>query len=226
MKSQLEYWEHFIIDWDQSVYNKDARNLSLLEQLASKFRGPLRARHQLACNFLAPLAEGRKILEIGCGTGRLSYELLKAGAHSITGIDISQLAIDKANSVFSDKFSNDQFCFLAGELEAIDFSELEFDTVIGLGILQYMAPTDMHTLFKKKIGSCQLFFEFHESKPTLLNGLHWIYRSMKQTLYSDYPHIRPIPRSEIRGLVDEAYYCHIPGASFFTTFPSKDWAAL
>ena len=225
MKSQSEYWEHFIIDWDRSVYEKNVNNLSMIEKFASQFRDKLVIRHQFAVDFLRPLVAGRKILEIGCGTGRLSKEMVETGAHLVTGIDISRSAINSANSVLSNQFPSDRFRFIAGELEDIDFSELEFDTVIGLGILQYLTEKNMRTLFKN-FGDASLFFEFHEKSPTLVNGLHWFYRNIKKTLYRDYPYLRAIPRKEIRNLVDGASYYHIPGASFFTTFPAKGWVPI
>ncbi|MGK5594574.1 MAG: class I SAM-dependent methyltransferase [Parachlamydiaceae bacterium] len=54
--------------------------------------------------FLKKQSHPLKILEVGCGFGYLTYAIKKAG-HHIRGIDISQVAVEKANDRYGSFFS-------------------------------------------------------------------------------------------------------------------------
>ncbi|MBT5108905.1 MAG: class I SAM-dependent methyltransferase, partial [Rhodospirillaceae bacterium] len=43
-----------------------------------------------------PHVKGRRIVELGCGSGLLARDLLACGALSYQGFDISPIAIDRA----------------------------------------------------------------------------------------------------------------------------------
>jgi|GEM_PF-1705874 len=229
MKSQKEYWNKFVLAWDGSVYDADAQKLSVLEKLATLFRGKLRVRHNFAIEFLKPHIHGRKVLELGCGTGRLSCDLLQGGATHVTGLDISETAIATAAKRAADLgISEDRYAFKSGEIEKLDCRDFEFDLVVGLGVLQYLRPESLPTIFAS-FGNAPLFFEFHENSATWLNFVHWIYRKCKSLVYRDYPFYRTISRRELRALLgQQAYYCQIGGVSFFTTCPgpAAGWQAL
>jgi predicted TPR repeat methyltransferase len=55
---------------------------------------------RLFCNLLGDVT-GKRILEIGIGTGRVAYEVLRGGCASLTGIDISPNTIHKAQQNLS-----------------------------------------------------------------------------------------------------------------------------
>ena len=55
-------------------------------------------RYEFACRFV----NGKKVLDIACGTGYGSALLKKAGAKEVLGIDISEEAIDYAKKHFAD----------------------------------------------------------------------------------------------------------------------------
>jgi ubiquinone/menaquinone biosynthesis C-methylase UbiE len=229
MKSQKEYWDEFVLAWDISVYQADASNMSLLEKLATLWRGKLRLRHQFTVDFLRPVIQQRKVLELGCGTGRLSCDLLQIGAAKVTGIDISESAIAlAAKRAAGLGILSDRYTFFSAEIETIDFSNQEFDIVVGLGILQYLRPEALENIFSR-IRRKPLFFEFHEQSVSWLNFLHWTYRTGKVLLYKNYPFYRTISRTKLRALLGQpAYYCQVSGVSFFTTFPqaASNWESL
>lgn len=84
-------------------------------------------------------ASGKDVLEYGCADGWLSIDELKLPekAHSLTGIDISDVAIQKATArAGRGGFWNAQF--LTMDAEATTFPENSFDVVFGRGILHHL----------------------------------------------------------------------------------------
>ncbi|MNB78641.1 Trans-aconitate 2-methyltransferase [compost metagenome] len=75
-------------------------------------------------------AEGERILDLGCGTGDLAYELTKAGA-DVTGMDLSGEMIGKAAAKYP------EIPFVAGNAEDFAFGE-PFDAVFSNAALHWM----------------------------------------------------------------------------------------
>ena len=78
---------------------------------------------------------GKRALEIGCGTGHHSLELIKEGA-IVTGIDISDVAIEVANDRATDLGLPSDFRVM--DAERLDFSRGMFNLVYGTGILHHL----------------------------------------------------------------------------------------
>lgn len=76
-----------------------------------------------------PDVKGLKILDVGCGTGRISRFLADRGA-TVTGIDFSSKAIDIARSLSS---TNDPSYFVQSVFE-IDAVEV-YDTLVSWGVI-------------------------------------------------------------------------------------------
>ena len=82
---------------------------------------------------------GQRLLEIGCGIGTDLARFAGGGAE-VTGIDLSQTAIDLAGKNFAG-------LGLTGDLrvadgEHLDFPDASFDVVYGHGVLQYAAAPE------------------------------------------------------------------------------------
>lgn len=98
----------------------------------------LRVRTKKRCDFIISKlgkTQGSKILEIGCGTGELSYLLAKNTNAEILGSDISKKFVFEA----SQKYQFPRLTF-----ETIDFNSTDillnrkFDYVVGNGILHHL----------------------------------------------------------------------------------------
>jgi SAM-dependent methyltransferase len=90
---------------------------------------------------LAPIARGRRILELGCGEGHLTETLFR-GAAAVTGIDISDVAIERANSR---NLTNARF-------ESRDFLCVPFegyDVIAALECVYYLSPDEQAEFFEK-----------------------------------------------------------------------------
>jgi 2-polyprenyl-3-methyl-5-hydroxy-6-metoxy-1,4-benzoquinol methylase len=225
MEVQKEYWNEFIIDWDKSVYNKDTEKMGFIEKLATKFRGILVFRMNFALDSLKKYIPNKKVIEIGCGTGRFSLELLKMGAESVYGTDISDLAIDEANKMYAEaNISKDKFKFESIDLKDFQYNEqVKGSLVTGLGILQYLSKDELKNLFAKLNGA-DLFFEFHEDKFSLIEVCHTIYRSLKTNL----PYYHKLTKAELREIFSKAdypdlYYMRIRNVAYFTSLPIDGW---
>ena len=74
--------------------------------------------------------KGKKILEIGCGTGRRSIQLLSYGAASVTGQDIYETSITTANQRRDCLSSEEQqkISFLAKDISDLD--QHDFDIIL------------------------------------------------------------------------------------------------
>src|SRR5919106_3393698 len=64
--------------------------------------------------------EGRTVLELGCGRGELSEELLAAGAARVTGMDLSPDNIAAARRIASEDGSTGRVAFHVGNAATAD----------------------------------------------------------------------------------------------------------
>ena len=65
-----DFWERKIIDWEIGRYGLSEKNeQSFFEKIADKSSNSLRQRLQLASQYLAPFVDGKRVLEVGCGSG-------------------------------------------------------------------------------------------------------------------------------------------------------------
>ena len=88
--------------------------------------------------------KGKKVLDVGCGTGLFAYNAAKRGAF-VLGIDFSTEAIDIANSQHTHK--NLKF-------QSMDVNEIKekFDVIVSNGTLEHMDdPLKSLKLFKKHL---------------------------------------------------------------------------
>jgi ubiquinone/menaquinone biosynthesis C-methylase UbiE len=79
---------------------------------------------------------GRKLLEIGCGAGIDLVRFARGGAE-VTGVDLSQTAVDLARKNFSLRNLKGEFRVMNGE--SLEFPDGSFDAVYAHGVLQYTA---------------------------------------------------------------------------------------
>lgn len=83
--------------------------------------------------WVAPLP-GERVLELGCGIGRLARELAVRGAH-VTGIDTSETSLEQA------RLLNPGCEFLCADLRYFT-PPAPFDAVAACGVLQWVEPLE------------------------------------------------------------------------------------
>lgn len=81
-------------------------------------------------------AEGRSILEAGCGTGRISHRLAQAGA-AVTCLDITEEALELARLEFGDTPGN----FVQGSILSMPEGR-SYDLLWNAGVLEHFTVDD------------------------------------------------------------------------------------
>ena len=166
-----EYWERKIVEWEDS--QRGGSQVSLVERLAARFRGPLEMRQQLARQLLAERIEGARILDLGCGSGYFAFELFAGGAPShVHGIDISAAAVARARVLARERALEERTSFSEGDVVALELPES--DVVTGLGFLDYLGLEEIEALFARLQGRSFLF-TFPERVLSLWRLLHVLY---------------------------------------------------
>jgi len=87
--------------------------------------------------------EGKEVLDVGAGTGALSFLMLEKGAAKVICGDISQYMLDLCSTKAADKgYSKDRIDFRLLDAESLPFADNSFDVVITgmtLGLLPNQA---------------------------------------------------------------------------------------
>jgi ubiquinone/menaquinone biosynthesis C-methylase UbiE len=105
---------------------------------ALRFSGPIgrliaATQEREIAAFLAPV-EGRRILDVGTGTGRAAIALAKRGA-TVTGVDASAEMLSVAERRARD--AGARVTFVRGDAHALDFPDRSFDAVVCLRVLMH-----------------------------------------------------------------------------------------
>lgn len=100
-----------------------------------------RFRDRVFRRILLKTIRGRSILELGCGEGHLT-EAIFSEARAVTGIDISDIAIEraKARNLPNARFEN---------LDFLRRSFEDFEIITALECLYYLSPDEQEAFFAK-----------------------------------------------------------------------------
>ena len=100
------------------------------------------ARDRMVEAFAAPLADGARILDLGCGSGLPSTRLL-ARRFRVLGVDASAAQVERARrNVPSAEF-------LVGDIGEIDIPDASFDGVVALYAISHVPREEHAALFSK-----------------------------------------------------------------------------
>jgi len=94
------------------------------------------SRHDFK-QLIAANCRGKQVLEYGCGPGGVAFYLAQLGAN-VTGIDISPVAIRKAQLRAKELGLDKQITFLVMDAEQLEFKDNSFDIVCGISILHHL----------------------------------------------------------------------------------------
>lgn len=118
------------------TFYADAANAQAFD--ARRFGGPIgdlvaRGQADVLANMLGPV-QGRRIIDVGTGTGRGAFLLQAAGAR-VTGIDASEemLAIARARA----REIHAAVDFTLGDAHKVEFDDRSFDLAVSLRVLMH-----------------------------------------------------------------------------------------
>ena len=120
------------------------------------WRGVVQKRLELNVAKLQPFP-GKKILDVGCGSGRFCLEYAKEGAEKVVGVDFAKLMIDIAVNLAKEQKVDDICDFRVGLFPGIiSESEAPFDASTANGFFDYIENpvpiiTKMRELTKGKM---------------------------------------------------------------------------
>ena len=79
------------------------------------------------------------LLDIGCGTGQMLASLRGSRRFTLTGLDRSAANLEVASRVLE---NDPEIRLVLGRIEELPFADASFDTVLAMGILEYVTGTD------------------------------------------------------------------------------------
>jgi ubiquinone/menaquinone biosynthesis C-methylase UbiE len=99
---------------------------------------------RIAADIAASTPEGARLLEVGCGPGRLSILLARRYGLDVTGLDLDPAMIERAraNADRSGNRGARQPSFLVGDVSSLAFPDESFDVVVStLSMHHWSDPT-------------------------------------------------------------------------------------
>ena len=134
---------------------------------AMRFSGPIGrliadTQEQQIAAFLAPL-EGRRILDVGTGTGRAAIALARRGA-LVTGVDASAEMLEVARRRAGD--AGAAVTFARGDAHRLDFPDRNFDAVVCLRVLMHTPDWRASLGELCRVASQRVVFDY----PSLYSG--------------------------------------------------------
>lgn len=139
-----EYWDKAAHEFD--AYYKEEKD-ALRRAIDKIFRKGMKERFDLTLQECKNV-DGKRILDIGCGTGRMSLELAKRGA-TVLGIDFSRTMLDMAAAMAKQFGLQDKCTFVQDNFTKHVFKE-EFDISLALGLFDYTKEPEV---FLQKISA-------------------------------------------------------------------------
>lgn len=99
------------------------------------WRGVVRRRLEINVEKFKPF-EGKKILDVGCGSGRFCFEYAKNGAKEVVGIDFAPAMIELSNKLANEFGVADKCRFYCGTFPE-DLPKEKFDGASANGFFDY-----------------------------------------------------------------------------------------
>lgn len=134
---------------------------------------------------LLPDLNGKKVLDLGCGTGEHLAHYLALGAEKVVGLDLSAMMLEAAqNRLLALGYKESQFALHALPMEALDqIPDNDFDLVVSSFAFHYIE--DFSALLAKvsaKLTACGtlIFSQEHPIVTCYREGYRWEKNAEKQ----------------------------------------------
>ena len=190
-----QFWEDKLSSWEQGRYGKQQRPSGILEWIANRSSTSLRYRLANTPELLKPFLAGKRVVELGCGSGLLAAKLIEHGAASYLGIDIAESAIRNARQAHGGHDA--RIAFAVGGVA--DLQPLAADLVISLGLLDWLRDDEIANVFAKS-GSADFLHAIAERRPGLQQWLHRAYVELAYGYRTDSYRPRYLTCSHIEAL--------------------------
>ena len=130
--------DHFHDDAQRFDAIYDEKKGAFARFVDNYWRGVVQKRLEINVEKLKPF-EGKKILDVGCGSGRFCIAFAQNGAEKVVGIDFAKGMIEIADKLAIDAGVADRCEFVVGGFpDAIGPDEGPFDACTGNGFFDYI----------------------------------------------------------------------------------------
>ena len=167
----------------------------------SRIRATVRAgRDQMRATLLGWLPadmHGMRLLDAGCGTGALSVEAARRGAH-VTAVDLSQTLVDLGRERSPRDLGDGRIEFMVGDM--LDPALGRFDYVVGMDSLIHYRPQDTVRVLSGLVQRTRraVLFTFAPRTPAL-TLMHAVGRFFPRGDRA--PSIEPVSEATLRALI-------------------------
>jgi cyclopropane fatty-acyl-phospholipid synthase-like methyltransferase len=133
------YWEDHLLSWEAAAYFKEGQNgANWWDRLSSLFRGDaMYVRMSAALELIKPHIAGKTVLDVGCASGRFAFQMIRAGAMKVYGTDISNAALELANTGGTELGMQDKLEFFSSDVVQPGNPLPQVDLVTALGVIEY-----------------------------------------------------------------------------------------
>ena len=213
------FWEEKILPWEADRYGPGSPDASWLERLARRSSGSLRARQAAARDLIGRHVAGRRVVELGCGSGLLAEGLIEAGAQSYLGIDIARNAVEGARARTQASPHAGRIRFETGDVAALP--PLAADLVFSLGLFDWLTLDQIEAVFASS-GDCDYLHAIAEKRRSLEQSLHRLY------VFLSYGHRTGsyVPRYYEAAAIAARAAPHNPRAAHVLRSPALSFGAL
>ena len=178
IKEFQKYKNRGAYHWDQISFNPIKRNIFVIDRYTNIIK---LLKNEIGC------IKNKRILDIGCGDGVLSYLLYKEGA-KISGIDYSDIAINLAKQ----KTKNYNIDFRQGNAYKLMYNDNTFDIVVSSDVIEHL---DNVNKYLSKI-----------NRVVVQNGIVIISTSIRYTEYPlDKEHIIEWFPTEFKKIIEQKF---------------------
>lgn len=126
------------LEREQEFHDRRFAEDSKRQEKVGKFYQITKSVHREKERILLNSSQGAKVIEYGCGTGSYAFKLAEQGAKLVTGIDISPVAIEKAQEQAIARGVARQTSFEVMNAENLEFAPDSYDLICGSGILHHL----------------------------------------------------------------------------------------
>ena len=167
-----QFWEEKILTWERGRYTAQPQGGSLIERLADRASNSLRFRLSITKELLRPHVAGKRVVELGCGSGLLAADLRSMGASDYQGYDISENAVSHAQELAAKQGLGETVRFEACAVESLP--ELQADIVFSLGLLDWLDDSALAWVFRIG-GKADFLHAISERRVAISQYIHRLY---------------------------------------------------
>lgn len=128
-----DYFDKIAVDFD-SIYSSEKGIFQTV--LDAVFRKTMKQRFSLVFQKSGDV-QGKRILDVGCGSGQYCMEFARRGAGEVVGIDLSENMLELAEN-YADQYSLESICqFVCADFLTYEFKKA-FDIAVAIGLFDYI----------------------------------------------------------------------------------------